>query len=201
MIPLILDLSDKRVLLFGAGSVGVRKAGHFAGICRMTIVSREIPQEVLAFPKVSVKQTSLADTDAGALIGRHDIIIAALPDKADNEKICQIAREAGKWYNSANSPSNFFIPSVVAGDEYLIAVSTKGSSPGVPKFIREKLETDFAGLDNMIRLQKNLRENLKKTVPNQKKRAGILRSILQDETVWAACRDGGNTDRLVEKYR
>lgn len=203
MIPLLLDLSKGRVLVFGAGTVGVRKAKYFAGKCRMTIVSRSINPDVLTISGTSIKQqdtTELENADLQKMIDRHDFIIAALPDAGENDRICRIAQDAGKWYNNATGNGNFLIPSVISGEEYTIAISTSGSSPAVPKYLREELSETYAGLDNMIRLQKTLRESLKTSVEDQEKRAGMLRAVLHDEKIWQACAEGKSCEELIARY-
>lgn len=203
MIPLMLDLSAKRILIFGAGAVGVRKARHFTG-CRMTVVSRSISPDVFTLPQTSIKQMDVVDIEddnLGKLIEKHDIVIAALSDAGQNERIIRFAKAAEKWYNCATSDdANFLIPSTVQGEEYTIAVSTSGRAPAVPRCIREDLEKRYQGLDNMIRLLASLREQLKETVPDQEKRAEILRNILHDETIRQRCRENKNADDLVAGY-
>ncbi|HJK78239.1 precorrin-2 dehydrogenase/sirohydrochlorin ferrochelatase family protein [Methanocorpusculum vombati] len=203
MIPLMLDLSAKRILIFGAGAVGVRKARHFTG-CRMTVVSRSISPDVFSLPQTSIKQMDVADIEDDnlrTLIEKHDIIIAALSDTGQNERIIRLAKTAEKWYNCATSDdANFLIPSTVQGKEYTIAVSTSGRAPAVPRCIREDLEERYQGLDNMILLLASLRERLKETVPDQEKRAEILRNILHDETIRQRCRENKNADDLVAGY-
>lgn len=203
MIPLMLDLSAKRILIFGAGAVGVRKARHFTG-SRMTVVSRSIPTDALSLPMTSLKQMDVTDTrddDLANLIEKHDIIIAALSDTEQNNRITRLAKTAGKWYNSATgSDANFLIPATVKGEEYTIAVSTSGLAPAVPRFIREDLEERYAGLDTMIRLLHDLREQLKDTVPDQEKRAGILRAVLHDENIRQRCRENRDVDDLIAGY-
>lgn len=202
MIPLMLDLSAKRVLLFGAGTVGVRKARHFTG-CRLTVVSRTLTPEILSQPQTSLKQMEIADADddeLSALIGKHDFVLAATSDPAVNDRITALAKTAGKWYNSATGDSSFLLPSTVSGEEYLIAISTSGAAPAVPRVIREDLEERFRGLDAMIRLQQTLRSQLKTTVPSQEQRAVILRAVLRDETVWQACRENKPCDDLIARY-
>ena len=200
MIPLMLDLSAKRILIFGAGAVGVRKARHFSG-CRMTVVSRSLSPDVFSLPQLSIKQMDVADLEDDnlvKLIEKHDFVIAALSDAVQNDRIIRLAKSAGKWYNCATSDdANFLIPSTVSGDEYTIAVSTSGRAPAVPRFIREDLEDRYEGLDNMIRLLASLREQLKTTVPDQEKRAEILRAVLRDENIRQRCRENRNADDLV----
>ena len=203
MIPLMLDLSAKRILIFGAGAVGVRKARHFSG-CRMTVVSRSLSPDVFSLPQLSIKQMDVADLEDDnlvKLIEKHDFVIAALSDAGQNDRIIRLAKSAGKWYNCATSDdANFLIPSTVSGEEYTIAVSTSGHAPAVPRFIREDLEDRYQGLDNMIRLLAALREQLKMTVPDQEKRAEILRAVIRDENIRQRCRENRNADDLVAGY-
>ncbi|MDR3102204.1 MAG: bifunctional precorrin-2 dehydrogenase/sirohydrochlorin ferrochelatase [Methanocalculaceae archaeon] len=204
MIPLMLDLSARRILIFGAGVVGVRKARHFSG-CRMTVVSRSLSPDIFTFPRVSIKQMNVADAkdeDLAKLVETHDFVIAALSDTEQNGRIVRLAKIAGKWYNSATgSDSNILIPSMIRGEEYTIAVSTSGFAPAVPRFIREDLEERYAGLDNMIRLLHGLRGQLKEHAPDQEMRAEIFRSVLRDERIWQACRENKDAGCLVAGYR
>ncbi|MDR0438851.1 MAG: bifunctional precorrin-2 dehydrogenase/sirohydrochlorin ferrochelatase [Methanocalculaceae archaeon] len=203
MIPLMLDLSAKHILIFGAGAVGIRKARHFTR-CRMTIVSRSIPPDIFAIPQINIKQmdvTDLEDNDLASLIEKHDIVIAALSDTKQNERIVHLAKIAGKWYNSATSnDANFLIPSTVRGNEYTIAISTSGLVPTIPRFIREDLEERYRDLDNMIRMLTTLRKQLKDTIPEQKKRAEVLYAILHDEKIRQRCRENMNADDLIAGY-
>ena len=203
MIPLMLDLSAKRILIFGAGAVGVRKARHFTG-CSMTIVSRSISPDVFALSQTSIKQMDVADLEddnIGKLIEKHDIIIAALSDAEQNDRIIHLAKTAGKWYNCATSDdASFLIPSTVKEEEYTIAVSTSGRAPAVPRFIREDLEERYQGLDNMIRLLAALREQLSEKIPDQGRRAEILRAVLRDEQIRQRCRENRDADDLVTGY-
>ena len=138
MIPLFLDLSASTVSsCFGAGSVGIRKAHHFTSVARMTIVAEDLSPEVFAFKNASIKQQAIEDMeieDLEKLIGRHDIVIAALSDEKENERLCSLAKAAGKLYNNATGEGNIRIPSVVFGAEYQIAVTTEKSAPAVPAF-------------------------------------------------------------------
>jgi precorrin-2 dehydrogenase/sirohydrochlorin ferrochelatase len=203
MIPLMLDLSAKHILVFGAGAVGIRKARHFAG-CRLTIVSRSIPPDVFALPQITIEQidvSDLKDSDLASLIKKCDIVIAALSDTDQNKRITHFAKAAGKWYNNATSnDANFLIPSTVRGNEYTIAISTSGLVPAIPRFIREDLEKRYQDLDNMIWMLATLRKQLRDTVPDQKKRAEILGAVLHDENIRQRCRENMTADDLIAGY-
>lgn len=203
MIPLFLDLSASRILVFGAGSVGIRKARHFTSAARMTVVSEEFSPEVFSFANASIRQQAIEDMeieDLERLIGRHDIVIAALSDEKQNERLCGLAKAAGKLYNNATGEGNIRIPSVVSGAEYQIAVTTEKPAPAVPAFIRSYLEKNLPWLDNMVLLQNMLREELKMTVPDQARRAEILRSVIGDAKIQNACISGVPSTEICKKY-
>ncbi len=203
MIPLFLDLSASRVLVFGAGDVGVRKARHFISAGRLTIVAEDISPELFSFKNASIKQTEIAEMDKDVLdklIEKHDIIITALSDEKENERLCNLAKAAGKFYNNATGEGNIRIPSVIAGTEYQIAVTTEKAAPVVPAFIRKYLEENLPWLDNMILLQNTLREELKTSVPEQERRAEILWKVIGDREIQNACKSGVPNTDICRKY-
>ena len=203
MIPLFLDLSASRVLVFGAGEVGVRKARHFISAARMTIVAEELSPEVFSFTNASIKQQAIDDMEREELvkmIERHDIIITALSNEKENERLCLLAKNAGKLYNNATGEGNIRIPSMVVGAEYQIAITTEKSAPVVPAFIRSYLETNLPWLDNMVILQNTLREELKKTVPDQARRAEILRAVIDDAEIQILCIASVPSTDICKKY-
>ncbi|HKL97183.1 MAG TPA: bifunctional precorrin-2 dehydrogenase/sirohydrochlorin ferrochelatase [Methanocorpusculum sp.] len=203
MIPLFLDLSASRVLVFGAGEVGLRKARHFISAARMTIVAEELSPEVFSFTNASIKQQAIDDMEREELvklIQRHDIIITALSNEKENERLCLLAKNAGKLYNNATGEGNIRIPSMVVGAEYQIAITTEKSAPVVPAFIRSYLEANLPWLDNMVLLQNTLREELKKTVPDQARRAEILRAVIDDAEIQNICRTEVPPTDICKKY-
>jgi len=169
MIPLMIDTSSLRVLVFGNGPVGMRKAAYFQGKCAE-----------VAF--------SLRDDPTGleVQIAPYDIIIAATNDTEFNCRVCTAARNAGKWYNSANEPGNFLIPATVTAGDVTIAVSTSGKSPALAAFLRDSLLREYPSLEKMIELQNNLREELKDKIPEQSSRAAMLRAVLDSSEIWKA---------------
>ena len=94
------------------------------------------------------------------------------------------------------------IPSVISGKNYMIAISTCGKSPGMSRYIRKSLEERFPDLDEMISLQSEVRELLKKKEPVQKRRNEILRNIIYDEKVWEELKRDWNSALIYiqEKY-
>jgi len=169
MIPLMIDTTSMRVLVFGNGLVGMRKSAYFQGKCA------EVAFSLRNDPRVLEVQ-----------IAPYDIIIAATNDAEFNRRVCTIARNSGKWYNSANEPGNFLIPATVTAGDVTIAVSTSGKSPALAVFLRDSLSREYPSLEKMIELQDEIRRELKDMIPEQSSRAEILRSVLDSSEIWKA---------------
>ena len=178
MIPLMLDLSTSRILVIGTGAVGQRKAEYFAGRCKEIVLSDTAPEDISGF----------------------DIIIAATASAEENERICSAAASLNKLYNSATGIGNFLIPASVFEENYTLAVSTNGKAPAAAAFIRDKINADLPSFSKMVELQETLRSELKNTVPEQKRRAEILRAVMRYDAVWKAL-DSNDFDAALSLAR
>jgi precorrin-2 dehydrogenase/sirohydrochlorin ferrochelatase len=196
MLPLILDLSGRKVVIFGGGTVGARKAAFFHGECRVVVASRSFGKEIrgMDVERAEVDLAAAPDRDLGRLMEGAFLVIAAVQDPALNERILALSRARGILCNSASGlPGDVIIPSVERGRSHLVAVTTFGRSPAMARFIRERVSRDAHGMDMMIDLQEKAREALKGTEPSQERRSAILREILQDRAAWDALSRGVDT--------
>ncbi|MDD1670679.1 MAG: NAD(P)-dependent oxidoreductase, partial [Methanomicrobiales archaeon] len=74
MLPLILDLTGRKVVIFGGGQVGARKAGFFRGECRVTVVSRSFGREIQGMKDVECIGMDLREASDGDL---RDLVAGA----------------------------------------------------------------------------------------------------------------------------
>jgi len=189
MIPLFVDCTRRRIVIFGGGEVAARKTAYFAGEAEVTVISRSFQQKIRDLP-VFLKECDVSaesDESLDSLLEGAFLVIAALSDTAQNNRIGRLCREKGILFNNADGePGDVMLPSVTGGINYTLAISTHGSSPAVSRFIREHMEQEFPALDEMIVLQQRLRAELKRTEPDQEKRNTILSEVLNDPSVWNA---------------
>ena len=184
MIPLMLDLMGRRVLIFGGGDVGARKAAYFEHEAEVTVISRSFSPALdgLAIRRQKADLSTLADEALGGLLQDAFLVVAATSDPGLNDH-----RENMRWNgasnNAAGEPGDVTIPSVVRAAT-LVAISTRGKSPAVSRYLRMQLEAEYADLDLMIDLQDEVRSMLKEIEPVQAKRSRALWSILRDEEIW-----------------
>ena len=189
MIPLMLDLTGRRVLIFGGGDVGARKAAHFSHEAEVTVFSRSFSPNLdgLTIRQQECDLSALSDEALRDLLSGAFLAVATTPDPELNDRIGRLCAEAGVLFNNAAGvPGDVIIPSVVRGNRFLVAVSTYGRSPAVSRYLRMRLEADYADLDRMIKLQEEIRPMLRETEPVQAERSRILWAILSDGEIRVA---------------
>jgi len=191
-LPLMLDLSGRKIVIFGGGSVGERKAELFSGCADILVVSLEFSQrlqELEASGQVKFVRLDLleaSDSELRDLISGAFIVIPATSNFELNQKITAIARESDILINQVDALGSVVIPSVIKRGDLVIGISTLGHSPAVSKYTRKRIEGLITPeYSEMIRLQDELRSYLKQRVAEQKQRKVILWKILESEAVWS----------------
>jgi precorrin-2 dehydrogenase / sirohydrochlorin ferrochelatase len=190
-LPLMLDLSGRKIVIFGGGAVGERKAELFCGCAETLVISLEFSprlQELQASGKVRLFHLDLlsaTDLTLKELISGAFIVIPATSIFELNQKIAGIARESDILINQVDALGSVVIPSVIIRGDLMIGISTLGHSPAVSKYTRRQIEGVITpAYSDMIRLQDELRNYLKNNVAEQRKRKELLWKVLESETVW-----------------
>jgi precorrin-2 dehydrogenase / sirohydrochlorin ferrochelatase len=190
-LPLMLDLSGRKIVIFGGGSVGERKAELFSGCADTLVASLEFSQrlqDLEASGQVRLVRLNLleaSDSELRELISEAFIVIPATSNFELNQKIAAIARESDILINQVDTLGSVVIPSVIKRGDLVIGISTLGHSPAVSKYTRKQIEGLITPeYSDMIRLQDELRSYLKQRVAEQKQRKAILWKILENEAVW-----------------
>ncbi len=193
-LPLMLDLKEKEVVIFGGGEVGERKAKLFCELAKVTVVSREFTPLLKQFSgegKINlIEVDDLTEKEISQYLKNAFIAIPATSDIELNEKISKIAKQRGRLVNRVDDMGDIIVPSVIKRGDIVIGISTFGKSPALSKYTRERIESvitnEFA---QMAKLQSELREILKSKVKEQRKRKAILWNIINDDEVWAALKE------------
>ena len=188
-IPLMIDLKDKEIVIFGGGEVGERKASFFCDHAKVKVISKEFTPGLDILSKEGkielIKVKDIDENEISSFLNNAFIVIPATNDNVFNEKIAKIAKDHGKFLNRVDDIGDIIVPSVIRRGEIVIGISTGGQSPALSKYIRQKIECvitpEFA---HMSRLQNEIREKLKSMVNDQKKRKDVLWNIINDNGVW-----------------
>ncbi len=204
MIPLFVDCSGKRIVIFGGGEVASRKAAYFSREADVLVVSRSFSPKIAELPveKRVLDVNTVSDEDIAGITSQAFLVVGTLPDHSSNNRIGEICKEQKILFNNAEGRAgDVFIPSVTGGDNYVLAISTKGSSPALSRFIREQIEMHYPALDQMVALQHELREHLKRNEPSRSRRNAILREVLLDKAIWEILEKDPERARVEMKRR
>ncbi|MGB9928628.1 MAG: precorrin-2 dehydrogenase/sirohydrochlorin ferrochelatase family protein [Methanosarcina sp.] len=190
-LPLMLDLSGRKIVIFGGGSVGERKAELFSGCANTLVVSLDFSSrlhELENSGRVKLIKLDLlvaSDPELKQLISGAFIVIPATSNFELNQKITELARESDILINQVDALGSVVVPSVIKRGDLVIGISTLGNSPAVSKYTRKQIERVITPeYSYMIRLQDELRTYLKEHVAEQRKRKELLWKVLQSEAVW-----------------
>ncbi len=192
-LPLLIDMSDKKVVIFGSGSVGKRKADLFSEYARVTVVSLNFSGPFFELEKkhniglIKADVGKLTDEEIGNIIKGAFLVIPATNNRSINERIVTLAKSFEILTNEVDSIGDVTIPSVIKRGELTISISTSGSSPAFSRFTRRQIEKVITPeFTDMIRIQDEMRTYLKSEVPEQRDRKEILWGIIESEEVWTA---------------
>jgi precorrin-2 dehydrogenase len=184
--PLFIDFTGKKVVIFGGGAVGERKAAYFSG-ADIIVVSREFAPGLRALPGVRLVGCEVTAAAIPGLIEGASLVVAATGDPALNREIARVAGAEDILVNSAEGGSDVILPSKIVQGDIMIAISTGGQSPAMARYLRQRLEESVGKeLSDMVRLQSELREILKKKIPSQEERERLLWQVLGDRSIWEA---------------
>lgn len=185
MIPLYHDFTDERILVIGGGPVALRKARRFAKEATVTVVA---PSFVDGFEAVACEQRRepVEAEELPALVAGTALVVPATDDRALNEQTADVAREAGALVNRVDGVGDVVVPATVDSEELSVAISTHGQSPATSRWLRTQLEPTIERADGMVKLQRDLREELKTEVTSQETRRRILRAVIDSDAVWRA---------------
>jgi precorrin-2 dehydrogenase / sirohydrochlorin ferrochelatase len=187
----MLNLSGRKIIIFGGGSVGERKAELFCGCADTLVVSLEFSKRLHELGSsgqirlIKFDLLAASDSELKEIISDAFIVIPATSSFELNRKITLLAQESDILINQVDALGNVVIPSVIKRGDLVIGISTLGHSPAVSKYTRKQIEDLITPeYSDMIQLQDELRNYLKQHVAEQRERKKILWTILESEKVW-----------------
>jgi len=189
LLPLYMDLRSRPVVIFGGGRVAQRKAALFSQHAPVTVVSKDFTATLEDMAEAGQIKLVYADLSQGCDVDCYlngaFMAIPATSNPEVNRSIEEQASMHGMLVNRVDGIGDVVVPSIIRRGPVTIAISSMGTSPALSKYIRIKLERDLTeDYSEMARLLGEMRQYLKRTVPQQRTRADILWEILSDQEVW-----------------
>ncbi len=198
LFPVFLKLEELRVLLVGAGKVGLEKLTALLTNAPSTpvhIVAAAVSDGVIklaaSHPNVLIEKRNFHLSD----LLEKEIVIIAINDKKESLHIRTLAKEKKLLVNVADTPElcDFYLSSIVQKGNLKIAISTNGKSPTVAKRIKEVLHDALpAELDEAIENIHKVRNKLNGNFENKVKKLNALTKVLIEK-------DNGEKERRWRK--
>jgi len=184
-VPLFIDLKDRRIVIFGGGHVGERKAKMFYTYGLTTVVSTSFTVELLKMADGGLIDTIVDDLkDVKKYLTGAFIVVPATNNRTLNGFIADQARAMNILVNQVDGIGEVIVPSIIYKDDIQVGISTMGKSPTAARFLRLRIEELIENVSLMVTLQDKLRAILKKQISSQHERKRILEIIINDQGVW-----------------
>lgn len=202
MIPLLHDFSGARILVFGGGPVGARKARRFAREAKVVVVSPTFADR--EFGDATLEQAAPGPSDVPDWIDRIKpaLVVATTDDPEVNAAVEDAARNRGLLVNRADhsgarDPGSVVVPATVRSEPVVAAVSTQGRAPAVSATLRDEVSERLDGAGELATLVGDLRKELADSDIEENRRRDALRTVAESDRVREQLA-AGDTERARE---
>lgn len=140
-MPLMIDLTNKNVVIVGGGVVASRRAQTLSQyVEHMTVISPTITEKLQNMVDKGVVIWKGKEFEPSDIVDAY-LVIAATNEPCVNEAVKQALPEHTLFNNVGDaSNGNVVFPSALHRDKLTISVSTNGASPKLTKSIMAELE-------------------------------------------------------------
>ncbi|MGI6125428.1 MAG: precorrin-2 dehydrogenase/sirohydrochlorin ferrochelatase family protein [Planifilum sp.] len=186
LYPMMIDLTGRRCLVVGGGTVAERKvASLLAGGGDVVVVSPSLTpglMERFRAGEIECHFRPYRREDGEGCF----LVIAATDQEAVNRRVYEDARARGQWINVVDRPDlcNFIVPSALRRGKLTISVSTAGASPSLAKEIRRRLESEYGPeYEVFLDLLVEMRRRIQSEVNDTRLRYRLMAELVQEEWV------------------
>lgn len=137
--PLFVDLSDKKIVVAGAGNIAGRRIKVLTDFCAdITVIAPQASDEVLNLADEGeiklIKKPYEKEDINGAFI-----VLAATDDPDLNKKIHNDCKEKGITVNISSDKTlcDFYFPGIVKDGSMVVGVSASGTAHKKARLVRE----------------------------------------------------------------
>ena len=195
--PINLNVENKRCVVIGGGKVAYRKiCGLLDAGAVVEVIAPEICAEIQNLLDENKITVTLEKYSADKL-GEGLILIAACDDEKVNSRAVEDGRRKNFLVNSVNDFADFTVPSKILRGDFMLTISTGGTSPAFSKFVREMSENEFdENFGEGLKIIADYRRKIKEILPDVDDRINFWREVLTPE-LWQLLK-GGKLDELRE---
>jgi precorrin-2 dehydrogenase/sirohydrochlorin ferrochelatase len=185
-LPVFLDLTGRKCLVIGAGSVGKRKIAVLlaSGASNILVLDPHVAKPSfdtdISHPAVNFIQRPFYPEDLQGV----SLVIASSADPQLNKEICRLCQEDTILCNIVDDPErgSFIVPALHRQGDLILTVSTSGASPALAKKIKNELAAKYGPeYDLWLRLLARIRKLLLGYHYPTQENTRIFRSLIEDD--------------------
>jgi precorrin-2 dehydrogenase/sirohydrochlorin ferrochelatase len=177
--PIFLNVTGKKAVVFGAGSVAFRKIKDLLRRgAQVHVRSREFSQKIVRLsrthPRLRLKPIGNGAHRSGKIssfLKGAQLVFVATSDRAYNRLIIDECRKKGIFVNAADQPElcDFFVPASLRKGKLQVAISTGGASPLLARKFRQELSRKLRPeAIKMLGQMARMRSRAQAEIPSQK---------------------------------
>ena len=185
--PVNINVQNKKCVVVGGGKIAYDKIiGLLEAGAQVDVIAPEICPEIEALDVNLIRENYSADKLTSGVI-----LIAATNDHELNQRIAQDARAKHFLVNIVDDfAGDFIVPSRIRRGDFLLAISTGGSSPAFSRFVRKMLENEFdSNFGAAVEIISKYRAEIQPQLPTHQARIKFWREVLTPE-VWQIIKRG-----------
>lgn len=147
--PIFTDISAKKILVVGGGNIAQRRVNTLLPFdAVITVIAPHITDHLARLEEEGKINCLHKSYESGDIAGA-DMVLAATDNPQLNRAIFKECREEERkkrksiLVNVADDKTlcDFYFPSVIHKDDFIVAISSGGEAPGRVKVLRKKLES------------------------------------------------------------
>ena len=144
--PIFIDLSEKHIVVVGAGTVAARRVRTLIDFTsHITVVAPDVHPDIENLEhvgKVAVLRKNYEDSD----LQNADMVLAATDDSALNAHLSTQCRERGIPVNVSSDRSlcDFYFPGVIRRENVVIGVTASGTDHHEAKTVTDQIKQYLA---------------------------------------------------------
>jgi precorrin-2 dehydrogenase/sirohydrochlorin ferrochelatase len=184
LYPMMVDLTGKRCLVVGGGTVAERKVTLLLECgADVEVVSPATTARVAALAAsgaVRVRRRPVRPPDLRDAF----LVVVATDDPQVNREVAERVRTTGGLVNVADDPEacSFLVPAVLRRGDLTIAISTGGGSPALAKKLRQRLEQTIGPeYEAYLATLRLLRERARRAIADPQVRQAIYQRAVESD--------------------
>lgn len=183
-IPLWIEASRLRVLIFGGGSVGTRRARLFASAgAKVRVVAKDVNEELESLG-LEIKRVDLRTYDPSDDIRWADLVVIAVNDEALARRLFELASSMGKLVNDATDASrtHVVVPYFRDVEGLKVATTSEGAAGTPARMALDVIEACIkeSWIPSFYRAYAAAKEEAKRAIGDVRRRLEFYQALVED---------------------